>query len=194
MAVINQNNKSSDLENNLRLQEMDLRQLRDEATRLKVKIQETDDKTAIIDAIISGDTISQMEPGILIPLATTFPDNPQKSQRATELMRAGRNIVVQNDAAGRRLRILLQNREGGFYQNYVPGAPLTSDRLQELMEFIPALQDEKQEQAVEELENNPELFEQPLLVQVQRTARDGGKINYLMIYVIKKQQRALRSF
>lgn len=191
MASTNtQTSTSNDVERALRWQEMALDELHAEATKLGIELTEQADKASIIDALLNASTEvpETAEAGHLISLHS-------RDQDAKELVLKARNVIVQNEQAGKTHSLFLQNREGNFYkQSNVPGARCNPETLARVLNIASPLPDGSQNQLIADLKAHPESFEQPLVVRMRRKNADDPYSNYVMLYCKRRQVLAEQTF
>lgn len=194
MATNTNQNKNSDSSNQvdraLRWQEMSLEALHQEAEALGVTLQDQAEKADVIDALLNASTEipEQAEPGHLISLHS-------RTDEAKALVLKARNIIVQNEQAGKTHSLFLQNREGNFYkQTNVPGARCNPETLARVLEIASPLPDGSQNALIADLKAHPENYETPLVVRMRRKNADDSYSSYCMIYCKKKQVLAEQAF
>jgi hypothetical protein len=177
------------LEEALRFQTMSLDELRDEANRLGVRLEKGAAQSEIIDALIAAsvEQPATAESGILVSLHS-------QTEEARNLIVAARNVILQNEQAGKTFSMFLRNREGSFYTQRAPGCRLSMERLGAILDIATPLPDGSQEEALTGVQEHPEQWENPLLVRVRRRNSDGSYSNYVMLYLKKKQKLAEQSF
>jgi hypothetical protein len=188
MTAIKTDTHANDLEAALKFQEMSLDELRAEAAKLGVKLQTTD-STEIIDQLIAAsvEQPATAEAGMLFSLHS-------RDTEARNMILRARNVILQNEQAGKTFSLFLKNREGSFYTQRAPGCKVSPEKLAKIMRIISTLPDGSQTQVLEELETNPGAFEDPALVRLRRRNDDGSYSNYVMLYVKRKQKLVEQSF
>lgn len=179
---------TNDLESALRFQEMSLDQLRVEATKLGVALQTTD-HAEIIDALIAASVAQPVtaEAGMLISLHS-------RDDKARNTIISARNVILQNEQAGKTFSLFLKNREGSFYTQRAPGCRISMERLSDVLDIVSALPDGSQGQVLKDLVSDPTTFEEPVLVRVRRRNDDASYSSYIMMYVKRKQKLTEQSF
>lgn len=185
----NQNN-DSDVERALRWQEMSLEDLHSEAEKLGIELKDQAEKADIIDALLSAstETPDTAEPGVLISLHS-------RDDSAKALVLTARNIILQNEEAGKTFSLFLQNKEGNFYkQTNVPGARIQPATLQKVLAIVSPLPDGSQSEVLAELRSNPSAFDEPLVVKMRRRNADNTYNSYVMLYVKRNQKLVEQTF
>lgn len=182
------NANMGELENALRFQKMSLDELRVEATRLGVVLSTTD-HGEIIDALIAAsvEKPATAKAGTLVSLHS-------RDERARDIILRARNVILQNEQAGKTFSLFLKNREGSFYTQRAAGCKISLERLQDVLSIVSPLPDGSQTEMLTALAQNPEQFEEPILVRMRRRNDDGSYSNYCMLYVKEKQKLAEQSF
>ena len=163
----------------VRLQKMDLTDLKTEAKKLGVALTDTDDKSELISAIIAAGTSGEgsLEPFVLIPLHS-------RTKEAQELILRARNITLENEAAGQRIRLIQQNQDGNLYTRQVAGTYLKLETFKQYVDTC-AVPFEGQETVINDLMDRPEEYEKPAIVRIFKT-QNGARRTYMMLAIRKK--------
>jgi hypothetical protein len=187
MTTITKTNEN-ELATALKFQEMSLEELKVEADKLGVKLRTTD-KAEVIEALITA-SVQRPEtakPGMLISLHS-------QDDEALKTIVAARNVILQNTQAGKFFSLFLKNKEGDFYTQRAAGCKVSPERLESVLKIVTALPDGSQDEILQELKTQPEAFDEPLLVRVQRRNADGTYRHYVMLYVKHKQKLVEQAF
>lgn len=179
---------TNQLESALRFQNMSLDELRVEAERLGVVLQTTD-HGEIIDQLIAAsvERPEKAEAGILISLHS-------RDAEAKETILKARNVIVQNEQAGKSFSMFLKNQEGSFYTQRAAGCRISNERLNDVLRIVSPLPDGSQDATLKQLRAAPESFEDPVLVRLRRRNQDGTYSSYVMLYLKKRQKLAEQNF
>lgn len=182
------NTNTSTIDDALRFQEMSLDELRAEATRLGVALKTTD-HGEIIDALIAAsvEQPATAEAGMLVSLHS-------RDERAREIIVKARNVILQNEQAGKTFSLFLRNREGSFYTQRAAGCKVSMERLGDVLSIVAPLPDGSQQESLTSLQSDPSAWEDPILVRLRRRNDDGSYSNYVMLYLKKRQKLAEQSF
>lgn len=181
-----QTETSKDPTDPFELLEVSLEELKNRAKELGVEIAEKD-KAEIIEAVIektaSMNTTSasaqEIQPGVLFALHS-------RDEEAKELIQQARSRIVANELANRRFQLLLRNKEGEMYTRTVPGVRVSEKRLPAVLRLLVLPPGGAQNEELNNFRENPDQYEQPVLVRVRRRNKDGSTGNYVMLYVRKK--------
>lgn len=173
------------------LQEMSLKDLKIRAYKLGIEVAEGAETADIVDAIIKHGTATvtqgeEAEAGITVSISS--PNDEIKN-----LMRRAKDTIVSNKMSPqyKRFNLLLQKRDGHLYQSSVDGVKLSHETLTTLREYLAPV-DDTMRATVDAYFENPDQFEQPLLVAMNKRNNNwngpGDRWNtFLMVYLRRRQ-------
>jgi hypothetical protein len=170
----------------IEMQSWEQDQLLAKAKELGVQVEESADASDVIAAIVDAQTTAESvstspEVGHLVSLHSRNDD-------AKALILAARNRIHANTDANRRAKLFLQDRNGNFYNRQAEFVRVSRERMDQVLSIVTPLPDGSQDELIQEYRDNPETFQDPLLVRLRR--RNGDKEtfgHYVMLYLRKKQ-------
>lgn len=172
------------------LHEETLEQLVKRARSLGVEMEEGDDKSDLIEAIIeasmdqvSGNTVSEageVETGMLFSIHS-------RTDEAKALIKAARNAILANEKANppRTFSLFLRDRNQDLYDRTAPGVRVSREKLPQVLDLVSLPPNGTQDEQFEAFKNNPDGYQDPLLVRLRRRNSDGSFGTYIMLYVRK---------
>lgn len=178
----------SDLDRALRYQESSFAELLAEAKQAGITVSTTN-KEELIELLTRSpvNTAGQEgEFGFLISLHS-------RTDEAKALIQEARDNIFRNEDSGQRgqVRMLLKNNnDGKLYTQQAPGVRVTQlSTIQRIVNCIALTTDGSQEEIFSQLKNDPEGFEDVILVRLRRRGDGDNFVNFVMLYARRKHDR-----
>lgn len=172
--------------NPVELQSMTADKLLAKAKEVGAELEGTEDAATMIAAIVEAQVggegeASEVEAGQLFSLHS-------RDASSKKMVHDIRNRIAANADAGRVYDLFLKNKEGSFYPRKLDGVRVSRQSMKKVLKSVVPVGDE-QEALLTEYRENPDQFQDPLLVKKFTNNGNGPGRTYVMLYLRKKQAR-----